>query len=396
MSDFKNIKDFKKGSLRSYPYQDPTYLSFVILFDFFDRQNSPLLSRETEEYLQGLVGERPDYSERLDALKNFKKALATINNAMPWYWQSIEGLDRLQKFDPLKNYWGGDDAVLKITTLESINLTISGLMHLYKKAVFDEDKWNYIIPKNLRKFRMYVYVTEVRTIKNNSRPKINGIPKKLDAGAVKGFPDNMKPSIDIENNNSEISGQYGRPYFMFGLKYCEFDMMTGADVFASLSKNPEGQATGELSIRYEKVDKIEARVLNGIVESTTDVNNLSPAPDSENYVSDGLEGFLVDKITDKIGGAVASAKDDLNRLVQDKKNEIVQKVRDNTVNRIPTFENIFQNALKGVDNATDINNQTRSVGSAIAANVNDNNPPTGTAKQALDEAAERALGNAYD
>jgi len=395
MSDFKSINDFKKGSLRSYPYQDPTFLSFVLLFDFFDREHSPLLSKETEEYLTKLAKENPDYEERLEALINFKQALATINNAMPWYWQSIEGVERLQKYDPLKNYWGGDDAVIKITTLESINLTIAGLMHLYKKAVFDEGKWVYIIPKNLRKFRMYIYVTEVRTIKNNSRPKINGIPKP-GADALKGFPDNINPSIGIENGNNDISGQYARPYFMFELKYCQFDMMTGADVFAGLSKNPEGQAVGELSIKYEKLNRVEGRVLNGIVKDTINTNNLSPAPESENYVADGLEGWLKDKITDKVGNAVASAKDDLSRLVQDKKNEIVQKVRDNTVNRIPTFENIFQNALKKADNATDINSQTRNVGSAIVANAYDNVPPTGTAKQALDEAAERALGNVND
>ena len=82
--------------------------------------------------------------------------------------------------------------------------------------------------------------------------------------------------------------------------------------------------------------------------------------------------------------------------MQDKKNEIVQKVRDNTVNRIPTFENIFQNALKSADDATDINKQTRDVGAAIVANVNDETIPTGNARAALDAAAERALGNVND
>ena len=93
MSDFKSIKDFKKGSLTSYPYQDPTYLSFVILFDFFDAENSPLLSKTTENYLKKLADGNEYYAEKLEALINFKQALATINNAMPWYWQSLEGLE---------------------------------------------------------------------------------------------------------------------------------------------------------------------------------------------------------------------------------------------------------------------------------------------------------------
>lgn len=395
MSDFKNIKDFKKGSLNKYPYQDPTYLSFVILFDFFDTENSPLLSKTTENYLKKLAENNEYYAEKLEALINFKQALATINNTMPWYWQSIEGIERLQKYVPTNNYWGGDDAKIKITTLESINLSVSGLMHLYKKAVFDEQKWNWVVPANLRKFRMWIYVTEIRTIKNLNKPTL-GFPGVDKGNPLSGFPDNLKPSIGIENGNSGISGSNARPFFMFGLTYCEFDMTSGSEFLSGLSKNPESQAVGELTMTYEKVEKIQARVLNGIVESNFNGDSLSPAPDSENETFDNLGSFLIDKATDKIGGAIGSAKDDLKRFAQDKKNEIKQKIRDNTVNRIPTFENVFQNALRRADNATDVNQQKKAVGNAINANTHDTIPPSGKAKEALDAAAERALGNVND
>ena len=399
MSDFKNIKDFRKGSLTSYPYQDPTRLSFVILFDFFDLNNSPLLSKAAEDYLSNLAnnaGENSQfYLERLEALQNFKKTLATINNAMPWYWQTLEGLERLQKYDPLNAYWGGDDAVLKIQMLEDINLTASGLMHLYKKAVFDEGQWNYIIPANLRKFRMWVYVTEIRTIKNISRPVINGIPKKINKEAISGFPDNLKPKIDVENKNSGISGQNNRPFFMFALTFCEFDMTSGADFLSGLSKNPE-MATGELSIKYEGMENIQARVLNGIITTKYNTDLLSPAPDSENESFDTLGDFITDKITDRIGGVLSGAKEDLKRLAESKKNDLIQKAKDATINRIPTFENIFQNALRSADNSTNITTQTRTIGKAIFANVNDTVPISGSARAALDKAAERSLGNIYD
>ena len=172
MSDFKNIQDFRKSKLSRHQYQDPTYLSFLLLFDFTDGVNSPLLSKPAETFLENLGD---PYAERLEALQNFKKALKTINNEMPWYWQSLSGLERVQQYNPENAYFGGDDAELTIGTLESINLTVAGLMHLYRKAVFDETKWTYILPANLRRFRMYVYVTEVRTIKNLSEPKIGGL-----------------------------------------------------------------------------------------------------------------------------------------------------------------------------------------------------------------------------
>ena len=152
MADFKTPMDFRKGSYRKYPYQDPTYLSFAILFDFYDIENSPLLAGGAEAFLKPLAEQDSFYAERLDDLKNFKKALQEINQEMPWFWQSLKGLERLQQYNPENAYIGGDDAKLEIETLESLNLTISGLMHLYRRAAFDERLWNWIIPTNLRNF----------------------------------------------------------------------------------------------------------------------------------------------------------------------------------------------------------------------------------------------------
>jgi hypothetical protein len=154
MSDFKTSVDFRKGSYRKYPYQDPTYLSFALLFDFYDIESSPLLAGGAENFLKGLAKEDAFYADRLNDLQNFIKTLGEINKELPWFWQSLKGLERLQQYNPENAYMGGDDAKLEIETLESLNLTISGLMHLYRRAIFDERKWTYIIPANLRKFRM--------------------------------------------------------------------------------------------------------------------------------------------------------------------------------------------------------------------------------------------------
>ena len=54
MSDFKTIQDFRKGSISRFPYQDPTYLSFALLFNFHDPEHSPLLSGPAEAFLEKL------------------------------------------------------------------------------------------------------------------------------------------------------------------------------------------------------------------------------------------------------------------------------------------------------------------------------------------------------
>ena len=400
MSDFKTPMDFRKGSYRKYPYQDPTFLSFALLFDFYDIESSPLLAGGAEAFLKPLADQDAFYAERLNDLQNFIETLKVINKELPWFWKALKGLERLQQYNPENAYMGGDDAKLEIETLESLNLTISGLMHLYRRATFDERKWTYIIPANLRKFRMWVYVTEVRSIAIVENVKVSGIPKKMDKNAISGFPDNMKPKIDTENANAGISGTEGRPYFLIGAKYCEFDLSSGTTIFADLNKNPE-MATEALTIKYEKIEKVEARVLNGIITQSYAEGQLSPAPDQEMFSSSSKTPieFAKDKLKGKIDSISEKAKEDLKNLADSKKRELLQKLKDETINRVPKFENVFSNIVRKADQAstTTLNEVVagRNIGAAIQANVYGILPGT-TIGQGLNQAAVNNLGNVYN
>jgi hypothetical protein len=400
MSDFKTPMDFRKGSYRKFPYQDPTYLSFALLFDFFDIESSPLLAGGAEAFLKPLAEQDPFYAERLNDLQNFIKTLNEVNRELPWFWQSLKGLERLQQYNPENAYMGGDDAKLEIETLESLNLTISGLMHLYRRAIFDERKWTYIIPANLRVFRMWVYVTEVRSIAIVENVKVNGIPKKIDKNAIKGFPDNFKPSLDVENKNAGISGTEGRPYFLIGAKYCEFDLSSGTTVFADLNKNPE-MAKEALTIKYQKIEKVEARVLNGIITQTYAEGQLSPAPDQEMLANESKTPvqFAKDKLKGKLDKVSEKVKGDLKALADKKKAELLQRLKDETINRVPTFENVFSNIIRRADQAsTAVVNDAiagRNIGAAIQANVYGIIPGI-TIGQGLNRAAINNLGNVYN
>lgn len=394
MADFKNITDFRKAKTSQFPYQDPTYLSFVILFDYNDKANSPLFSGPAEDFLKKLADGGDNtasyYADKLAAFREFKKALKTINTEMPWYWQSLSGIERIQQFDPMVAYRGGDDAKLTIGTLESLNLPIAGLMHLYRKACFDERKWNWVIPENLRKFRMYVYVTEVRKIKNLTKPTLNGIDTNT---ALKNFPDNIKPSIDIENANAGISGSAGRPFFMFGLGHCEFDITSGVTLFADLQKSPTDSAVNEVVISYESSNPIEARVLNGIIEDLKP-DNISPAHESEDYSADSLNDYVNDKINQKAGELKDRATQDLKTLGEQKKNELIQAARNATVNRIPSIDNIYQNVVRGIDGATDVTGLRGNIGANIQENLFGKSGDS--IGNSLNNAAQNSLGNVFD
>lgn len=406
MADFKKIQDFTRSKDAKHQYQDPTYLSFLLLFDFADNIHSPFLSDRAENYLKELAGENESpenvagqsptnavsqkYAKRLEALRNFKKALKTINTELPWYWQSLSGLERIQQYNPQNAYFGGDDAKLTIGTLESINLTVAGLMHLYRKATFDEEKWTWILPENLRKFRMYVYVTEVREIKNMSKPTMTKKPS-LDA-----FPSNLKPSVGMDNSNSGISGSENRPYFMFALKHCEFDVASGTTIFTDLKKSPEEAATGEIVISYEGLMDIESRTLNGIVETKYDLNDLSPAPEGEDRTPETLKDWAITQADQKLRDLEDRAVTELKTRGINRINELAAEAKRQTVGRINAeINNVFQDFVQGVDRDLTPQQQATNIKAAIADNVHNLTEEGNTIGDALNSAAKNSLGNVY-
>jgi hypothetical protein len=198
------LKRFKKTNLyyATDPYllyQDPTWLGFKLFF-LFDQPDSRLLykggdvDKETEgtqlfdntayKYLK-LIGEE----RRAQYLSQFVTHLQNINNITPWYFQTIEGLGdawkRGYQEDEFKSALPKDRKIV-INCLESIDLRMSALMDLYRKACFD---WKYrreIVPWNLRTFSVYIYVYELRNINRTGKPGPSGL---IDIQKELGLPD---------------------------------------------------------------------------------------------------------------------------------------------------------------------------------------------------------------
>ena len=210
----KGFKLSKQGN-----YEDPTYLGFKIVLDFGTLPissddglpPSPLFKEDSyingqfaaenpfgqQQYSQrtnpnGLVNfysavsylrEResqfPRGGKRSDMLIQFKNIWSDMLRNYPWFIQSIEGLDKLAQVARPGFQTGGDTSEfnsqrtagksLQFSTLESLNLRISSLADLYNQATFDFDNMRELVPRNLRKFTMYIFVTEIRNFFKTSR-----------------------------------------------------------------------------------------------------------------------------------------------------------------------------------------------------------------------------------
>lgn len=263
-------------------YQDPTRLSFILLFDW---HSSPLLSANDKSatmYYKSLIKnlKNPEltqkYVNKFLKLRAFLQALNTINAEMPWYWQSLSGLNEAVDIDEINPY--KKDKELKISTLETINLPILTMFEYYRDALFDRDRNSFILPQNLIKFDLYVYVTEALPIDVDGKDK--GILQNIENKFLNGFVNstkiggmysnlfnNLNTPNPIEDKMKTPIIAENRPVFFVKLSKCEFKFNSGTANLAEINNAVVNEpATNEITITYERVKEVGAQGLNGIVD----------------------------------------------------------------------------------------------------------------------------------
>ena len=168
----KEVNAFKKTNLRYtendlLKFQDPTYLGFKLFF-LFDQPESGLLSTIAHPNTALNYLEARGYTQRAGYLKEFVTLLKRINMECPWFWQSVEGLDEAWKHGYNEEEFVallGTDRKITINTLdESVDLRMTALMDLYRKACFDWPNRREVVPRNLRFFSVAIYCYEARSI----------------------------------------------------------------------------------------------------------------------------------------------------------------------------------------------------------------------------------------
>ncbi len=180
----KIMKDFKKAGTKhgnDFNYLDtPTHLYFKILFYFhngdidnpgkIDRSGGLLsptwnyINAETDYYNHNSAWaylKMNNENERADKLEQFVNLLSNINMYSPWYFQSIDGIDsaRNRTAPETKEFNLSERKKITINCLkDSYDDRIGTLLDLYREVTWSWLMKREVIPSNLRKFDMGIYV----------------------------------------------------------------------------------------------------------------------------------------------------------------------------------------------------------------------------------------------
>lgn len=261
----ESLNGFVKGLHSTFGgVNDPTYLGFTLMFDWYnsalfkgglsnenfnpiiaDSDFGPQTLSNSNKFPMGSALRYLKFrneDKRIKSLQQFITHLNIVNREMPWYWQGISGLDTVYKKhnDMSEPYRGGDDSVITINTLESVDMKISGLMNLYRNSVLDFYNRRKVIPDNGLYFNMYIYVEEIRKFNTFTSLVTQGLQKLKPSF----FPKGETLFEEIKKNTTRI---------VFELKNCTFMPEESSEVFANVGNVLPEQAIQKISIKYRDI-----------------------------------------------------------------------------------------------------------------------------------------------
>lgn len=298
--------------------------AFTSSQDFFYGAKSKLGDRFNKSFFSmanGYMGAQKFLAQRStkrqEMLKAFKNGLSFINKECPYYFQSISGLDQLLKAD-IKNYHKPNGShkragTLIVDCMESIDMRMFSLSELYRKAIYDYTNHRVMLPENLRKFRMWLVVTEIRNIQLTygvndllnpfSIPSVAQAANFLDSfNSQTGLLNNTQGILQKSTNNEDpLSDKFGTyemgPYaFMYQFDQCEFDFDSSYPSYSTID-NKGGQAVNmqfKINVGRVRDYKIQFNQLADVIKKDDNVKQMVLA-DSWGSLSGSYNEFDYDK-----------------------------------------------------------------------------------------------------
>jgi uncharacterized protein YoxC len=269
-------------------HQDPTYLGFQIRIVQSD-QTENLTSLDT--FPHGLFTVNPEtdpYScynylrnrgeyKRAAYILSFENDFLRLVQNCPWFFVKVSGLSDSWKIDPKKNFRGFDKKIT-IDTLESIDMKMTYLIDLYRKATYDAAYARWAVPDHMRYFKLEVIVSEIRHMKigdggaNGSLYSgpvaVEGASSYEEFDSLSVFAASGDKIIGLWDTNAPWSAG---SFVKFRYEQCEFDFMSEAPSFLeSVESIPVAPAANKITIKTNIIRESNTYGLLGAIVDETE------------------------------------------------------------------------------------------------------------------------------
>ena len=238
-----------------------------------------------------------DEKQRAEHLEQFVNLLSNINSESPWYFYSIEGLNEALERKPASDgkFEFGDTKKLTIKCLpDAFDNRITTLLDLYRDITWSWNMKREILPANLRKFDMAIYIFEAPVAKWHEKDVIGKTRRDI-----------TKASTD---NN------YITSYKMLEFHNCEFDYNSIKSGWSTLSNEKGVTPEYSIDIKYDDCYEISYNefmmrtlgdiIFNDIMSiSYAEEDNKTQTAELNRRLSSINPGFLQNAIGQLIGEA---------------------------------------------------------------------------------------------
>ncbi len=307
----QDMYNFKKSGTKhggEFNYTDtPSHSYFKLLFYFNNREAgetdggllAPTWQVASKDYYTynsawAYLMQNGEY-ERAEKLEQFITLLSTINSESPWYFSEVSGVDEaLNRTMVTSNEFKLEDSRKKISIKclpDSIDQRIGMLLSLYRDVTWSWIMKREIIPANLRKFDMAIYIWESPVY-----------------------------SLTTDTNLNEGSSEPSSSYRMIEFHNCEIDYNSVKSGLGSLTNKEGAQHEYTIDIMFDdcyehNYNAFMMRTIGDMIIHDSNVAMDSKAQTDMRNIGDDRSGIIGGAVDELVGGAKDGLKTFANRVL---------------------------------------------------------------------------------
>lgn len=242
----------------SNPYAEDELSSNLLGLEYNDRATTEENGWGANTALNYLYNNK-EYT-RFRYLSEFIKLLSDINIHCPWYFQSITGLDTaLERSELSGKEFKLEEERKKITIKclpDALDNRIGKMLDLYRSAAFSQMLHKEIIPANLRKFDMGIFIFSpfIRELDLTNPIRMKKNKEGVTSKSITNYNSTEKKSLMfnslIDNDSTENISKYVNSKFI-ELRNCEIDLNSSKTPFGELNNIEGTQHEYEIGISFD-------------------------------------------------------------------------------------------------------------------------------------------------